>query len=338
MRCCGAQGSCVAMPGADVPAFPVVAVVVTWNPDLAAFESALDSYKKICRIVIVDNGSRPQVVQALRAWASPACALVESGVNEGIATALNRGVEAGKRWSPAYYFLLDQDSVLEDGALSRLMAASERLQARGGPLPVVGPLPVARDSGTAIGMYQHLPAPVPGVPACRVESLYTSGMLVPAALAVNAPQLDAFFIDYVDTEWCYRVRALFGAETYVVPDARVFHQVGESELGLGLRSRPLLVHRPLRQYFQFRNALWMLRLPYIPWRARIRMAVRCLARVAMLALCVPPRGVRVRYIACAIVDGWRLRAGTYPFLPASARAGRFDPAAVTASARATRRA
>ena len=306
----------------DTPVRPsIVAVVVTWNPDLAAFEKALRSYSGCCPVVIVDNGSAPAILAGLRKWVSPNCALIECGVNLGIAAAINRGVAAGARWRPEYYFLLDQDSELEVGALDHLMHTSRTLQETG-HAPVVGPLPITRDSGQPIGVYQHID--IADQATIQAESLYTSGMLVPANLALEAPQMESFFIDYVDTEWCYRVRHVFGYETYVVPKARIFHQVGDSVLGMkGLRKLPLLVHRPLRQYFQFRNALWMLRLEYIPLRARITMAVRCLARVVVLAFCVAPRLTRVRYIMDAIIDGIRGHAGRGSYLPESARGQRF---------------
>lgn len=305
----------------------VVAVVVTWNPDLKAFRAALASYATACQVVIVDNGSDPAIVAALGSLESETCVLIAANANRGIATALNAGIEAGGRWAPEYYFLLDQDSVLEAGALARLVEASQALTSKGVRTPVVGPLPVAYGDGMAIGMYQDIPPPAEGAVGSAVESLYTSGMLVPAALALDARQADAFFIDYVDTEWCYRVRALFGAEMFLVPSARIFHQVGDSALPLGqLRKRPLLVHRPLRQYFQLRNALWMLRLAYIPWFARIRMAGRCLARVIVLSICVAPRGLRARYVACAIIDGIRGQSGNRTFLPEEARLQRINVA------------
>ena len=306
----------------------VVAVVVTWNPDLVAFKTALTSYGGQCQVVIVDNGSEPATVTALRALQSPTCVLIEAETNLGIATALNNGIEAGRRWNPEHYLLLDQDSILETGALTRLLDASRSLRGAGGLVPVVGPLPVSSVDGTPIGMYQDMPDQVEEGSGVAVESLYTSGMLVPATLALKARQADAFFIDYVDTEWCYRIRALFGAETFLVPGARIFHQVGDSSLGLGrLRKRPLLVHRPLRQYFQLRNALWMLRLAYIPWLTRIRMAGRCLARVTVLSMCVAPRRVRVKYVVCAFIDGMRGQSGNRTFLPEEARSRRMGLAA-----------
>ena len=307
-------------------AFPeVVAVVVTWNPSLTVFEQALNSYKSKCHIVIVDNGSDSVTLTSLRKEVSSTCQLIECGANYGVAMALNRGIQAGSDWQPDYYCLLDQDSVLEEGTLECLVALSRQFGLQEEAMVVVAPVPVARDSGVPIGMYCKLADCGPSQNVSQVESIYASGLVVPASLAVEAPQMESFFIDYFDTEWCYRVRALYGAEIYVAHNARIFHQVGDSEFGLGFfRRRPLLVHTPSRQYFQLRNALWMLRLPYIPVKTRLTIVLRCLARVFILATSVAPRGTRLKYFACALLDGLRGRSGNSTLLPEQSRAQKFE--------------
>lgn len=319
------QPSAISSPRVSL-AFPeVVAVVVTWNPNLTVLEQALKSYKSKCRVVIVDNGSDSITLTSLRNEVSSTCQLIECGANYGIAVALNRGIRAGLDWQPEYYCLLDQDSVLEEGTLECLVTLSRQLALQEEAVPVVAPVPVARDSAVPIGMYYKLSACRPSQKVSQVESIYTSGLVVPASLAVEAPQMESFFIDYVDTEWCYRVRALYGAEIYVAHKARISHQVGDSELRLGfVRRRPLLVHSPLRQYFQLRNAIWMLRLSYIPIKARLIIFLRCLARVGILATSVAPRCTRLKYFAFAVLDGLRGRSGNRSLLPEQSRAQKFE--------------
>lgn len=319
------QSSAVSSPEVSLAFAEVVAVVVTFNPNLTVLEQALKSYRSKCRVVIVDNGSDSITLTSLRNEVSSTCQLIECGANYGIAVALNRGIRAGLDWKPEYYCLLDQDSVLEEGALECLVTISRQLALQEEALPVVAPVPVARGSGVPIGMYFKLSSGRPSQKVSQVESVYTSGALVPASLAVEAPQMESFFIDYVDTEWCYRVQGLYGAEIYVAHNARIFHQVGDSEFGLGIvRRRPLLVHSPLRQYFQLRNAIWMLRLSYIPVKVRLTIVLRCLARVGILATSVAPRGIRLKYIACALLDGLRGRSGSSSFLPEQSRVQKFE--------------
>jgi len=307
--------------------FPeVVAVVVTWNPNLTVLEQALNSYKSKCRVVIVDNGSDSITMTFLRNEVSPNCQLIECGANFGIAVALNRGIRAGLGWKPEFYCFLDQDSVLEDGTLESLIMLSRQLSLHGDEVPVVAPIPVARDCGVPIGMYSTLSEYSLNQQVIQVESIYASGLVVPASFAVVARQMESFFIDYVDTEWCYRVRALYGAKIYVAPKLRIFHQVGDTEFGFGfVRRRPLLVHSPLRQYFQLRNAIWMLRLPYIPIKVRVAIALRCLARVGILATSVAPRCIRLKYIAFAFLDGLRGRSGNHSLFPEKSQAQKFEP-------------
>lgn len=299
----------------------VIAVVVTWNPDLDAFLLAWASYATQARVIIVDNGSRPEIVTALRQLESGSCTVLALPTNLGIASAINVGVTHGRKVGPTFFLLLDQDSIFEPDTLPALLDASAALRRAGIARPVVGPLPIDKDRDVMIGMYGDMGLKAGESRPFAAESLYTSGMLVPADLAIEAPQKEAFFIDYVDTEWCYRVAKLHGARTYVVPQAVIRHKVGDTALPLHLRRQPLLVHGPIRQYFQLRNALWMLACDYIPVRTRVRMAVRCMARVSILAACVAPRFTRMRYVACAMIDGLRGRAGHWRFLPRGARVG-----------------
>ncbi|MCO4888765.1 glycosyltransferase [Cupriavidus sp. WGtm5] len=311
-------------PGAV--AFPdVTAIVVTWNPDIAAFRHAWSSYAARTRVLIVDNGSRPEIVAALRELESATCSVIALPTNLGIASAINAGVAHVEQTNPAFYLLLDQDSVFEPDTLPALLEASHALRQSGIGRPVVGPLPVEKESGVMIGMYGSMGLRAGDRQPFATESLYTSGMLVPADLAREAPQKEAFFIDYVDTEWCYRVAKLHGAHTYVVPHAVIRHKVGDTALPLHVRHQPLLVHGPIRQYFQLRNAIWMLACDYIPVRTRWRMALRCLARVSILAACVAPRLTRMRFVGCAMIDGLRGKAGRWRFLPRGAQLGADRP-------------
>lgn len=302
-----ASALCVEISAVTTVAFPtVLAVVVTWNPDLVAFRCAVATYREQCRVLIVDNGSEPQIAAALREMVAQfsTCEFVGLPRNYGIASALNKAMSTDRSTETKYFLLLDQDSALEKDTLAKLVSASADLMGAGIERPVVGPLPVSRLTGQPIGMYRNLGPSASNPTYLKVDSLYTSGMLVPKQLALEAKQSNHLFVDYVDTEWCYRVTNCHNGSVYLVPNARIRHEVGEAVLNLrGLRSHPLLVHRPVRQYFQMRNALWLLRLKYIPLTHRIRIVARCTLRVGVLALCVRPRGERIRNFAKGWVHG-----------------------------------
>lgn len=282
----------------------VVAVVVTWNPEGKDFLKSFNSYRDFFQVVIVDNGSDSESLGILEALQSDSCTLIKLKENKGIAEALNIGIDYGKTFSAKKYLLLDQDSCFDNLAIDILINTYENLVNAGVTHPIVGPVPYSRESKKPIGMYQDALALESTSKLIEVESIYTSGMLISEELATSLKQLSYFFIDYVDTEWCYRARALLSAKVYIVPDAILYHKVGEAELGLlNMRSKPLLVHAPIRQYYQLRNSIWMLGMNYIPWKTRCRIFFRCLARVLLISIAVAPRLIRIKYVFIALLDG-----------------------------------
>lgn len=293
----------------------VWAIVVTWNPNTEKFLKAVRLYASQCNVVVVDNGSSQNILSCLLKYDLDIFKLIALDRNEGIATALNIGMRYSLSRNAKYFLLLDQDSEFSTETLSKLLAASTRLSEISGSNVVVGPLPISDVDNKPIGMYQSIDPQLMNDAAIELESIYTSGMLVPSHLGAEEKQLERFFIDYVDTEWCYRIRNTRGAKVFVVPEAKIYHKVGDSELSLkGLRKRALLIHKPIRQYYQLRNAIWMLRLPYIPFFARVKMLLRCCVRVLILMASVPPRATRFKFALCAVWDGLLGRASGWQFL------------------------
>jgi rhamnosyltransferase len=96
-------------------------------------------------------------------------------------------------------------------------------------------------------------------------NLNGSGTLVPIELFLQLGGLDeALFIDHVDTEWSFRVLAAdLGLRG--IPAAVFKHRMGQSSVRywlLGWRIWPS--RSPQRHYFLFRNAVLLMRRPYVP--------------------------------------------------------------------------
>jgi rhamnosyltransferase len=95
--------------------------------------------------------------------------------------------------------------------------------------------------------------------------------------------MDCLFIDHVDIEWGFTAKS-FGYQSYGVCAATMRHSLGENPIGF--MGRKILHHGPLRHYYIFRNAAWLLFKPYVPlgWKLLlIRMLVPRMGFYALMA-------------------------------------------------------
>ncbi len=231
----------------------VCAVFVTYHPD-AQFALRVGAVAaQVDGVVIVDNGSDGVALAGLRRLAlDPAVTLFENGANLGIAQALNRGArQAGARGFD-WVLTLDQDSWVAPDLVEALFAVRaahpepERLAVVGAGFEEAAPTAAA--------------AAAPREPWEDVESVITSGSLFAlATFAAIGPFREDFFIDYVDTEFCFRARAL----GYRV--ARTRRALMSHEIGAPTRHRVLGAekwttnHSADRRYYIARNDTVMLR-------------------------------------------------------------------------------
>lgn len=226
----------------------IAAIATAYHPDdrlTAVVESALET---CTRVVVVDNtpGGEPTVADKV---AGPRVKVLRSGQNVGLAGALNAGIRQLPEDADAV-LLLDQDSVLPGDVVTALAAYLED--------PTVGiaaptPWDAAHDSS-----YDTLAALRSEV-ADRTDVI-TSGMLIRrSALEQAGAFREDFFVDFVDIDFCLRVRR---AGLRIVQDQRLKlpHSLGDRRVhGLG-PLRIQIVHYPVwRLYWIARGAATLMR-------------------------------------------------------------------------------
>jgi rhamnosyltransferase len=182
----------------------VCAIAVTYHPD-AAFPMRIERIlRQVGRLVIVDNGSSAAEIDMLRELSSnPLITLELNGRNLGIARALNIGIERIVALGCQWALLFDQDTLIDDGMVATLLTVHAAFlePAR---LAVVGAGFIDVNAGTP-----QVPVDIAADGWDEVESVITSGSLIPLSVhALVGPFREEFFIDYVDTEYCFRARAM----------------------------------------------------------------------------------------------------------------------------------
>lgn len=290
----------------------VLCITVTFNPDIAVLAQQLAALPADSLKTIVDNASEPNILQALLLLVSGRqdIHLVCNTENLGLAAALNIGVRAAQALSPQSRFalLLDQDSEPLAGSIEALLSGFLSLESQGIRIGCAGPKLLDAHTGLQHGFHQQLgwrwhrefpmlldAAPIP------CANLNGSGTLLPVVLFTALGGLDeGFFIDHVDTEWSFRVLAA-GYGLWGIPQATFIHRMGQDSVRFwwfGWRVWPS--RSPRRHYYLFRNAVLLMRRPYVPWVWKLWAVVK-LALTALVHTAAP----QWRAMARGISDGWR---------------------------------
>ena len=180
--------------------------------------------------------------------------------------ALNRGADWARREGRAWMLVFDQDSTPLPGLAGGLWAAHLRQPAAA----VIGP--VLLESGSGGRNYRYVcrhrcwpwlfrRVPCGNSDLADVTMLITSGSMIDLDVWSRLGGFDEdLFIDYVDVDFCLRVRRL-GRSIAVAASARLQHRLGARKQGqlLGWDFRPTH-HAAFRHYFIARNRIRL-------WRA-----------------------------------------------------------------------
>ena len=319
----------------------IVAVVVSYHPEVAAFKQLLEAtLRQVESMVGVDN--TPNTIDDLIARCPESYNLhyICLRENMGIAYAHNIGIEWAYEQGAEYILILDQDSVPYPDMVQKLKQSLNVFSdgANKSNIAAVGPLYI----DTRTQFLSHFKVSRFSVPyryspentnssqkAVVVTFLISSGALIPMqALLDFGGMRSNYFIDHVDTEWCFRAQSR-GYKLLGAPDAIMQHSLGDKVKRIWLfHMRNVAYHSPLRDYYMFRNTLLMIRDVKIPFIQRVLLLLRLVQFKLYFLLFAPERRLRACSMALGIWHGLRnisgrldLTTGKCTSIPKT----RFDP-------------
>lgn len=310
-------------PGESTGVSEVVAVVVTYRPEVAAINALLRALVPQVRdIVVVDNGSPDAIVKILRAISMDVGAtLLPLGSNRGIAAAQNAGINWARERDARFVLLSDQDSLPLGNMVERLLAGFARATAESAsgvrpPVAAVGPITMDdRNEGAALlfsaNRWGPRRAKIPTAPGALVEAtfLIASGCLIDrAALDDVGVMNEEWFIDHIDLEWGLRARRA-GYGLYGVVGAGLSHALGDRTQSIPGRRRDVHIHSAVRNYYMARNTVLLIRSGLMPAWWQWGYAGWIIKYAVFYVLAVPPRRLRARLLARGLWHGLRGRTG-----------------------------
>ncbi len=277
------------------------AVVVLYRPPGEVLRN-IDSYlPQVDVLFAVDNSDRPDEdrIGPLRRRGN--VVYLWNGMNVGLAKALNIGAARAMEHGCQFLLMMDQDSVASSNLVSEFIAYCS-----GHPLKDIGLL-------APWHAYRNYDRPPEGSNVREIEMTITSGtMLNLDAYRAAGPFMDELFIDYVDFEYCLRLRTL-GFRIIQLSDAVLDHALGNTVARNFLFRRVAVYnHEPVRVYYRFRNRLrvaWLYCRRYPGWSMR---ELVLLANEVVKILCFEERkAAKCRMAFRGIVDFILNRSGKY---------------------------
>jgi len=227
----------------------VCAVFTTFHPEADVLENISAVRPQVQHLVVVDNGSPSEAIEALvDAAESMDFHLIKNPRNLGIASALNIGSQWSMEKGCSLLLYFDQDSTATPGMVAELLNTY-----RTGESPESIGLVATTNRERHTGFWV---APLHDKAGEAVLAM-TSGSLVPAAVLEKCgPFEDDFFIEFVDHEFCLRLRS-YGYRILLCSTAVMTHDVGfpRTHSFLGLFRCRCIHHRPARRYYFARNLL-----------------------------------------------------------------------------------
>ena len=274
----------------------VTAVVLSWNgcEDTIACIRSLEA--EDAEVIVVDNASEDGSAGAISG-----VPVIRNERNLGYAGGMNVGIRAALERGADAVLLLNNDVVVEPGAVAALAAASEGAAAVCPLITFTSDPDTVWYAGAAFnpkrgyqGRHRGFGEAAAHFSATQeTERACGAAMLIPRpALERVGPLDESLFAYQEDTDWSLRARSL-GLPLLVVPAARVRHRVSATTGGEG---------SPAALYYSVRNTLDVCE-RHAPlgvlgtWRRRLVVLLAFTAQ-ALLA------GNRLATLR-AIRDGWR---------------------------------
>lgn len=231
----------------------ICAIIVTYNCGKEFLKTVESVKHQVDTVVIVDNGSNSNTISILNELNKEQnIKVIFCSENIGIAAALNKGVQYSIDNSYDWVLTMDHDSNLKQDMVEKLLNAYYGLDESEQNL-VVSLLPKYVEMALDIDKQLKDNSAL----IKYVDEGITSGNLVKVKAFKKIGLFDEkLFIDFVDFDFCYRLREK-GFKIIEVANAILFHRIGDmEEVRFFHKMVKTSNHSALRKYYITRNRMY----------------------------------------------------------------------------------
>ncbi len=262
-------------------------------------------------VIVVDNASGDGTAEFV-ATAYPQVTLIRLNANEGVGGGYSAGLHyALYEKNYDWVWMLDQDSVPRPDTLAKLLRTWEETDNRE-RIGIIAPLSVDASTGVPypLFLWQDRQIEMSRVdldsPRCCVDMVISSGSLVrnAAVRAAGLPRKE-FFMDWVDFEYCLRLRRL-GFQIVVAAQCRMPHTIGSPRTvwWLGKR-RQWITHPAWRDYYKVRNRAFVVWHEMPSVKAKVFVLIKFIAQATGTILFDSEKLQRLKFMSIGLLDGIR---------------------------------
>ena len=200
----------------------------------------------------------------------------------------------------------DQDSQIEEGYVEKLCLEYELVEKEHNNLGCLGVVFYNTSNDTL---------EVPHIKKYLASKTYQVSNIITSSLLTRFKNIEKvnywnknLFLDFVDWDLCWRMKNK-GLICGITDGITLKHSVGNGEKKIGFIR--LRVGQPIREYYQTRDALYLLQEQYVPLKMRVRLLANVMIRPLFHFLFLDNKIDRLMYIRRGIIDYLRDIHGEY---------------------------
>ncbi|WP_349405598.1 glycosyltransferase family 2 protein [Clostridium perfringens] len=235
----------------------IAALIISYNCDYNIVNSVKNIIDEVDKVYIVDNGSSSESLSILSELDNiKKINIIYNNENLGIAKALNIGIKEAKSENIEWILTLDQDSLCEKNMIDNIFKYYQSLSYE--EQKKVGILAPIHRKIIDIKNIKNEAVDKKMLAGKEILAEITSGNIVKMEVfEVCGYFEEKLFIDYVDFEYCLRIKQ-FGYKIILVENAILFHILGEpKELCIGKKKYIYSTHSEVRHYYMWRNRIYV---------------------------------------------------------------------------------
>lgn len=280
----------------------VYAIIVAYEPEEADLKVAIERLLKQTEIVIVCNNSIADF-----SYEHDSVRIFNFNDNLGIAEAQNVGMKWAFENGGNFVLQMDQDSVLEEKTVERLLESYEKLKKEGYNIGVIGPKHYDKDTKEVDEARIIKGKDIEGGYSIIKATISSCSLIPKKAYEMVGGVESGLFIDAVDFEYCWRLRKN-GFLTFRDNNVLLGHKVGNGKKKI-LGKVDARIPSPIRHYYHIRNLFLLFWRAYVPVYWKISNLVKLVLKLVIYPFIFEDGIVRVKYMLKGMRDGLLGRYG-----------------------------
>lgn len=259
-------------------------ILVTYNPNLKELIVTLEKLKNI-KIIICNNSSSIELKYLEKIFEK--IIVLDFKKNLGIAKAQNIGIEIAIKNGAEYLIQLDQDSLLTEKEVEKLLDSYLKLEKKEKKLGAIGPI--------YFDKYKKFKEKKLKNKYIKKSEMISSGMFISKKIYEDVGGMkEEWFIDLIDSEFSWRL-SKNGYAMYSDTNIKLPHRFGDGDIKI-LNFFTVRKVKPFRLYYEIRNGLYAIRLEYMPIKYKIKFLLRFISYPILILLFFPEKKERLFYI------------------------------------------